>query len=116
MKHRALPRVALGLLWWGWAAALAWATELNTANQAELEQVKGVGPQLSEQLLQERTRGGPFRGWPDLVQRVKGVGPSRAAKLSAAGLRVAGQPFAAPVSAPPAAPAASASPGASLSP
>ena len=82
------------------ASLLCAATEVNTANQAELEQVKGVGPQLSEQLLQERARGGAFAGWEDLVRRMKGVGPARAARLSAAGLRVAGQPYAVPLGAP----------------
>lgn len=75
------------------AVGLAAATELNTANQAELEQVKGVGPQLSEQLLHERARGGAFTGWDDLVRRLKGVGPARAARLSEAGLRVAGRAY-----------------------
>lgn len=91
-----LPLRALAAALLCMASLLCAATEVNTANQAELEQVKGVGPQLSGQLLQERARGGAFAGWEDLVRRMKGVGPARAARLSAAGLRVAGQPYAGP--------------------
>lgn len=70
-------------------------TEVNGANQAELEMVKGIGPQLSTQILGERERG-PFRDWRDFIARLPGVGPGKARKLSAAGLRVGGQPFSAP--------------------
>lgn len=74
----------------------AWAeravTEVNRANLAELEMVKGVGPQLSGQLLQARAER-PFQDWPDLIRRLKGVGPARAALLSSHGLRVNGQGY-----------------------
>ncbi|MGM9486062.1 ComEA family DNA-binding protein [Ideonella sp. YS5] len=86
-----------------WIAGLfialpAWAlpgglVDLNLANQAELEMVKGVGPQLSERILKERSDG-PFASWEDFIARLKGVGPTHAARLSAAGLRVGGQPYA----------------------
>jgi competence protein ComEA len=75
----------------GWA--LAGAVDLNLANQAELEMVKGIGPQLSERILHERAEG-PFASWEDFIARLKGLGPSHAARLSAAGLRVGGQPYA----------------------
>ncbi|WP_374585408.1 ComEA family DNA-binding protein [Ideonella dechloratans] len=71
------------------------ATEVNQANQAELEMVKGIGPQLSEQILSERDSA-PFRDWADFIARLAGVGPGKARQLSAAGLRVNGQPFSAP--------------------
>lgn len=67
--------------------------DLNTANQAQLEMVKGVGPQLSERILAERANG-RFESWDDFVTRMKGIGPSHASRLSSAGLRVAGQPYA----------------------
>ena len=74
-------------------AQAARTVELNTASQAELESLTGVGPTLSDALLAERQRAGPFADWRSLVRRVKGLGPARARQLSAAGLRVAGQPW-----------------------
>ncbi len=68
--------------------------ELNQATQAELEQLPGMGPALSEALLAERRRGGPFADWRALVRRVRGVGPASARRLSAAGLRIDGQAWA----------------------
>ena len=63
------------------------AVDVNRATQAELEQLKGVGPGLAVSILDERTRRGPFRDWADFVA---GVGERQAARLSAAGLTVAG--------------------------
>lgn len=84
----------------GWATAAeadatATTTEVNTANQAELEMVKGVGPQLSTQILNGRGHA-LFRDWTDFVARLPGVGPAKARKLSAAGLRVNGQAWSEP--------------------
>jgi competence protein ComEA len=73
----------------------AQAAELNLANQAELEMVKGVGPQLSERILAEREHG-RFEGWSDFIARMKGIGPASAARLSAAGLRIGGLPYVPP--------------------
>jgi competence protein ComEA len=73
---------------------LAAATELNTANQAELEMIKGVGPQLSEQWLAARQQR-PFASWAQFIERTPGVGPARAKRLSDAGLRVNGLAYSA---------------------
>ena len=72
----------------------AQATELNLANQAELEQLQGIGPQLAQRLLDERLRQGPFASWAEVQRRIKGVGPATAWRLSRGGLRVAGQAYA----------------------
>ena len=66
------------------------AVELNSANQAELEQLKAIGPSMSERLLQERSKA-PFRDWSDLMARVPGMGARTAEKLSAQGATVQGQ-------------------------
>ena len=65
------------------------ATDVNTASEAELDGIQGVGPALSGKILQAR-RQGAFKSWDDLMQRVKGIQPRRAHQLSAAGLRVDG--------------------------
>jgi competence protein ComEA len=75
-----------------WLPAAA-GVELNHATQAELESLRGIGPDLSSRLLDER-RQSPFADWADLVRRVPGIGRARAARLSAAGLTVQGRPFA----------------------
>jgi competence protein ComEA len=63
--------------------------ELNTATQAELERLKGVGVALSERLLQARAQA-PFDGWADLQRRVSGLGPRVARRLADQGLTVNG--------------------------
>ena len=69
------------------------ATDANKANQAELESVKGIGPGLAGKILKARDAGG-FKDWTDLVDRVSGLGPGNAMRLSQAGLTVAGAGYA----------------------
>lgn len=63
------------------------AVDVNKADQAALESVKGIGPGLSGKLLDERKKG-PYKDWNDMIDRVGGVGPGNAAKFSTAGLTV----------------------------
>lgn len=65
--------------------------DINKADQAALDSVKGIGPAKSKQILDERTKGGQFKDWDDFEKRVKGIGSKNAAKLSQAGLQVNGQ-------------------------
>lgn len=85
MKRRAL------LLWAALPALAQGEVEANAATRAQLESLPGLGPALVQRLLAAR----PFNDWADLLKRVPGVRAATAAKLSAAGLRVAGQPFSA---------------------
>ncbi|TOZ21520.1 competence protein ComE, partial [Burkholderia pseudomallei] len=55
-------------------AALAAAVEVNTADQAALESVKGLGPVKSKAIIDERAKNGPFKDADDLANRVKGLG------------------------------------------
>ena len=71
---------------------LAWATEANSANEAELDSVKGLGPASTARILKAREKE-PFRDWSDFMQRVKGIKPATAQRLSDAGLTVNGQPY-----------------------
>ncbi len=69
--------------------------DVNKADQAALNGVRGVGPKLSGAILEERKKGGEFKDWNDLEHRVKGVGGKSAIRLSNAGLTVNGQAHAA---------------------
>jgi competence protein ComEA len=74
-------------------SAGAWAAvDVNRANQAELETVKGIGPGLSGKILKAR-EAGAFKSWADMIERVSGVGPGNAAKFSQAGLTVGSAAF-----------------------
>lgn len=64
--------------------------DVNKADQAALDGVKGVGPATSKIILDERKKGGNFKDWADFESRVKGVGAKRSAALSEAGLTVNG--------------------------
>ncbi|MFM7534004.1 MAG: ComEA family DNA-binding protein [Rubrivivax sp.] len=66
--------------------------DVNKASQAELETVKGIGPAMSGKILAAR-KSGDFKDWEDLVQRVSGMGPGNARRMSEAGLRVGPHPF-----------------------
>jgi len=65
--------------------------DVNKADAAALDSVKGVGPAMSKTIIDERAKG-EFKDWADFQKRVKGVGEKRAAKLSQAGLQVNGKP------------------------
>jgi competence protein ComEA len=69
------------------------AVDVNKGSVAELDAVKGIGPALSKQLVEERNKA-PFKDWNDLMTRVTGIKEKRAHKLSAAGLTVSGEPYA----------------------
>ncbi len=64
--------------------------DVNTADKAALDGIKGVGPAMSQRILDERKKGGEFKGWADFQKRVKGIGDKSAVKLSTGGLRVKG--------------------------
>lgn len=65
--------------------------DVNKADQAALDGVKGIGPKMSKTILDERKKGGEFKDWSDFEGRVKGVGEKNAVRLSDAGLTVNGK-------------------------
>jgi len=76
-----------------WAAfmGIAWAqVDVNKADAAALDSVKGIGPAKSKAILEERSKG-EFKDWHDFEQRVKGIGEKNAMRLSEAGLQVNGK-------------------------
>ncbi|MGB4347013.1 MAG: helix-hairpin-helix domain-containing protein [Burkholderiaceae bacterium] len=80
----------LSCLYFACGAAFA-AVEINTADQAALDSVAGIGPATSKAILDARKKSGNFKDWADLQARVKGIGDKNSVKLSAAGLLVNGQ-------------------------
>jgi competence protein ComEA len=68
------------------------AVEVNTATEAELDSVKGLGPSSTARILKEREKGS-FKNWTDLSARVKGFKEAGLAKLSNGGLTVNGESF-----------------------
>ena len=81
--------LALALLAASTGFALA-QVDVNKADVAALDGIKGVGPSMSKAILDERAKG-EFKNWADLQKRVKGLGDKKAGKLSEAGLVVNGQ-------------------------
>ncbi len=76
-----------------WACAMAFAAvDINKANLADLESVKGIGPAVATKILDERKKA-PFKDWADVIDRVNGVGAGNAAKFSTGGLTVNGAGF-----------------------
>ena len=49
--------------------------DLNTASQADLERLPGIGPSRAQDIIKERQENGPFRTVDELT-RVKGIGKS----------------------------------------
>jgi len=74
------------------AATCFAAVDVNKATPAELDAIKGVGPSMSESILEARKQG-EFKSWDDFIARVKGVKEKMAERLSAEGLTINGQPF-----------------------
>ena len=88
MQHKISTGIASILL-----AGSAWAqVDLNQAKEMDLDGLNGVGPAMTRDIMNERQKT-PFRDWADVKQRVKGIGPKKAASLSEQGLRVQGQPY-----------------------
>ncbi len=76
------------------AASMGFAfaeVDVNKADQAALDGIKGIGPAKSKMIIEERSKGGNFKDWTDFATRVKGIGEKSAVKLSEAGLTVNGQ-------------------------
>jgi competence protein ComEA len=84
-------RILAVLLMFCAAAAMA-AVDANKATEAQLDSVKGIGPATTKLIMAERKKG-DFKNWQDFIARVKGVGESRAAKLSDEGLTVNGMSY-----------------------
>ncbi|MGH8684322.1 MAG: ComEA family DNA-binding protein [Nitrosospira sp.] len=50
------------------------AVNVNTATQAELETLQGIGPAKAKAIIDHRKKNGPFKSTNDL-EKVNGIGP-----------------------------------------
>ncbi|WP_367849272.1 ComEA family DNA-binding protein [Rhodoferax sp. WC2427] len=74
-------------------AGMAWGgVDVNTADVAALDGIRGIGPSMSRKILLEREHA-KFKNWADLLQRVPGIKRKIAEKFSAQGLTVDGESF-----------------------
>lgn len=62
------------------ASAATGPLNLNTATQAQLEELPGVGPSTAKAIIQYREKNGRFRAVEELLD-VRGIGPSKFAEI-----------------------------------
>src|SRR3546814_5075473 len=80
---------ALGVLASGVALhGMALAIDVNAATPEQLREIRGIGPKMAQVIIEERARGGRYESLDDLSDRVKGIGPKKAAAMQASGLTV----------------------------
>lgn len=84
-----------------WASLALAAVDLNTADKAALEAVKGIGPKKAEAIIKYRTEHGSFKSVDDLA-KVKGFGKKTVDKIRSE-VEVKGAAAPAPAKAAPAA-------------
>jgi len=88
-----LKKILLSVIAFIMTMGMAFAqVDANKADQAALDGIKGIGPKLSKNIIDERKKNGSFKDWSDFEKRVKGIGDKNSDKLSQAGLTVNGQP------------------------
>ena len=76
-----MKKLLVGLILFVFSAISAYAAvNLNTATQAELEAVKGIGPSKAKAIITYREKNGGFKSVDDLAN-VKGFGKKSAAKM-----------------------------------
>ncbi|WP_064572954.1 ComEA family DNA-binding protein [Cupriavidus gilardii] len=68
-------------------SALA-AVDVNSADEAALTTVKGIGPAMARRIVEERGKQGAFKDATDLAERVKGLGPKSVVRLQGEGLNI----------------------------
>lgn len=69
--------------------------DVNTATEADLDGLRGIGPATTRAILEQRAQR-PYADWGDLLARVPGLGGKRAQALSEAGLTVDGATYTRP--------------------
>jgi competence protein ComEA len=85
-----MKNILLALLTLAWLGTAVAAVDINTASEAQLRELKGIGPSTARAIVQDRSDHGPFKSTDDLSKRVKGLGPKSLTKLEGQGLTVSG--------------------------
>lgn len=67
-------------IWFASIGSVMAAVDLNTATQAQLESVKGIGPVKAKAIVEYRARNAPFKSLDDLGN-VKGFGKKTVDKV-----------------------------------
>lgn len=70
----------IAILFFGLNLSVFAGVDINTANQTDLETVKGLGPVKAKAIIEYREKYGEFKSIEDLV-KVKGIGPGTLKKL-----------------------------------
>ncbi|MGO4158213.1 ComEA family DNA-binding protein [Cupriavidus sp. YAF13] len=83
-------------VWFSLSGAAFAAVDVNTADEAALVSLKGIGPATASTIVSERSRGGPFKDAADLADRVKGLGQKSVVRLQEAGMTIGAGGAAAP--------------------
>ena len=91
IKNKIKKLVVGMMLTFAVAGAAFAAVEVNTADQAQLQTIKGLGPAKAKAIVDERTKNGKFKDAADLSRRIKGVGEKTIVRLQAQGLTIAGK-------------------------
>jgi competence ComEA-like helix-hairpin-helix protein len=92
-----------------WASLAFAAVDINSANEADLDKIKGVGPAKAKAIIEERKKNGPFKDLDDVAARVKGIGDKTVATWKKSGeVSIGGGTAAGKAAAPAAKPAAAA--------
>ena len=91
-RHTLLGRITALMVLCVCVGGIGHAADINTATEAELDSIRGIGPATSRRILAERDKG-LFKDWPDLMARVKGIHQATASRYAAQGLTVNGQAF-----------------------
>jgi competence protein ComEA len=87
MRLARIARAVAASVLGGAVAGAAFALDANTATQAELEAIRGVGPALAARIVEAR-RTQPFVDLDDLKARVRGIGDANLRRMREAGLAV----------------------------
>lgn len=70
-----MKKILLALFAFLMTCGLAFAAvDINSADEAGLDAIKGVGPAKAKAIVEERKKNGPFKSLDDVAARVKGIG------------------------------------------